>query len=80
MFEKIATIKFDIQKFDGHINFGMWKVRMMVVLTQQNLNIELFEKGKKPSTMKDFEWNNIDDKTFFTFQLYINNDVLQEVL
>jgi len=26
----MATTKFDLQQFDGHINFGIWKVSLMV--------------------------------------------------
>ena len=59
----MVTTKFDIQQFDGHINFGMLKVRMMAVLTQQNLKIALFGKEKKPITMKDSKWDEIYEKT-----------------
>ena len=48
----MTTEKFDIQQFDGHINFGMWKVCIMVVFTQQNLKIILDGKNKNPATIK----------------------------
>ena len=76
----MAMTKFDIQQFDGHINFEMWKVRMMVVLTQQNMKITLDGKDKKPVTMKNSEWEEADKKAPSTIQLSITDDVLQEVL
>ena len=76
----MATTKFDIQQFDGHINFGMWKVRMMAVLTNQNLKVALDGRDKKPATMKDSEWEEADQKALSTIQLSITDDVLQEVL
>ena len=76
----MATTKFDIQQFDGRINFGMWKVRMMAVLTQQGLRIALSSKEMKPPTMKDSEWDEIDEKALSAIQLCITDDVLQEVL
>ena len=72
----MATTKFDIQQFDGHINFGMWKVRMMAVLTNQNLKVALDRRDKKPATMKDSEWEEADQKALSTIQLSITDDVL----
>jgi len=43
----MATTKFDLQQFDGHINFGIWKVRLMAVLVQQNLKATLDVKRKR---------------------------------
>ena len=76
----MATMKFVIQQFNGLINFGMWKVRMMAVLTQQNLKIVLDGKDKKPATVKDFEWEEADHKALSTIQLSIIDDILEEVL
>ncbi|KAJ1390749.1 Retrovirus-related Pol polyprotein from transposon TNT 1-94 [Sesbania bispinosa] len=70
----MATTKFDIQQFDG-----MWKVRMMAVLTQRNLKVATSGKEKMPATMKDSEWDEIDEKALSTIQLCITDDVLQEV-
>jgi len=33
----MPAIKFDIQKFDGIINFSKWEIRMNVILTQSRL-------------------------------------------
>ncbi|KAJ1440471.1 Retrovirus-related Pol polyprotein from transposon TNT 1-94 [Sesbania bispinosa] len=62
--------------YDGHINFGMWKVCMMVVLTQQNLKIALSGKEKKSAMMTDSEWDETDDKALSVIQLCITDDVL----
>ena len=35
---------------------------MMAVLTQQNSKVELSRKQKKPVTMKDSKWDEIDEK------------------
>jgi len=49
----MATTKFDLQQFDGRINFGIWKVRLMVVLVQQNLKATLDVKEKIPLKMEE---------------------------
>ena len=76
----MATTKFDLQQFDGRINFGIWKVRLIVVLVQQNLKATLDVKEKRPLKMKEQEWNDIDQKALSTIQLSITDDVLQEVI
>jgi len=76
----MATTKFDLQQFDGHFNFGIWKVRLMVVLVQQNLKATLDVKEKRSLKMEEQEWNDIDQKVLSTIQLSITNDVLQEVI
>jgi len=76
----MSTMKVDIEKFDGNINFSLWQVRMLAVLTQNGLKKALFGKSKKPATMSEDEWNEMDDKALTAIQLNLSNDVLQEVL
>ena len=46
-------MKFDIPRFDGKIRFNIWKVQMMVVLTQYSLKIAMGGKTKKLASMTD---------------------------
>ena len=46
---KMSAIKFDIQKFDGVINFSMWQIRMNAILIQSGLKKALLNKEKKAS-------------------------------
>jgi len=81
LYKKImATTKFDLQKFDGRINFGIWKVRLIVVLVQQNLKATLDVKEKIPLRMEEQEWNDIDQEALSIIQLSTTDDVLQEVI
>jgi hypothetical protein len=34
----LSEMKFDIEKFDGRINFGLWKVQVKDVLIQSGLH------------------------------------------
>ena len=43
---KMFAIKFDIQKFDGVINFSRCQIRMNVILTQSGLKKALLEREK----------------------------------
>ena len=40
----MSNAKFEIKKFDGTNNFGMWQCENFDVLTQQDLNITLEDK------------------------------------
>ena len=42
--------KVDIEKFDGNINFSIWQVWMLVILTQSGLKKVLPRKEKKPES------------------------------
>lgn len=72
--------KFEIEKFDGKIDFSIWKVQMKAVLTQIGLRRALDGKQKKPLTMTDEEWQEMDEKALSAIQLCLTTEVLYEVL
>ncbi|MBA0648609.1 hypothetical protein Goklo_016304 [Gossypium klotzschianum] len=37
----MATIRFDIEKFDGVTNFNLWQVQMMAILLNDLNNVEV---------------------------------------
>ena len=49
---KISAIKFDIQKFDGVINFSRWQIRMNAILSQSELKKALLGREKKHQDMR----------------------------
>ena len=53
----IGNAKFEVEKFNGTNNFGMWQCEMMDVLCQQELDIALDDK---PEDMNDAEWAKIN--------------------
>ncbi|KAL7212404.1 hypothetical protein ACSBR2_015149 [Camellia fascicularis] len=53
----ISKAKFDVEKFDGNNNFGMWQCEAMDVLYQQELDVTM---GNKPSNMNEKEWTQIN--------------------
>ena len=75
-----SVVKFDIEKFDGKINFSIWRVQMRAVLTQHGLKKALDGKAKKPSTMVDEQWNELDEKAVSAIQLCLSREVLREVI
>ena len=49
----VSNAKFEVEKFDGMNNFGMWQCEVMDVLVQQELDITLEDK---PERMSDKDW------------------------
>jgi len=48
---EISACKFEVEKFNGKGNIGLWQ--KMVALVQQGLNKILQEKSAKPAGMSD---------------------------
>ncbi|KAL5757978.1 hypothetical protein ACOSP7_020589 [Xanthoceras sorbifolium] len=65
---KFSSLKFDVEKFDGKINFGLWQVQVKDVLIQFGLHKVLKEKsgpGLKDSSKGDnWKKNNSRKKIF----------------
>ena len=49
----MSAIKFDIQKFDGVINFSKWQIKMNTILTHSGLKKALLGREKKPQDLKE---------------------------
>jgi len=46
----MSAIKFDIQKFNGVVNFNRWQIRMNTILTQSGLKKALSGRRKSLKT------------------------------
>ena len=51
---------------------------MNAILTQQGLKKALLGKDKKPSTMKDEDWVEMDERALTAIQLCLSDEVLDE--
>ena len=59
----VSNAKFEVEKFDGTSNFGMWQCEVMNVLIQQELDIAL---GGKPDDMTDQGWKKLNTQVCST--------------
>ncbi|KAJ8616233.1 hypothetical protein MRB53_035605 [Persea americana] len=73
----ISNAKFEVKKFDGTNNFGMWQCEVRDVLSQQELEIALEDK---PSDMKDEEWKKINRQACSTIRLCLAKDQKYSVM
>lgn len=75
---EMAATRFDIEKFDGIKNFSLWQVRMTVILVQNGLEKVVIEK--KFANANQSKWEDLDEKVLFAIQLWLTNNVLENVL
>jgi hypothetical protein len=59
---------FRVEKFNGQ-NYQLWKMQMEDYLYQKDLFLPLSGVVKKPTAMKDEEWEILDRKALGTIRL-----------
>ncbi|KAH9688524.1 Integrase catalytic domain-containing protein [Citrus sinensis] len=62
----VTNAKFEVEKFDGTNNFGMWQCEVLDVLCQQELDVAPKEKPDKYSVMRETStkklWKTLEEK------------------
>lgn len=71
--------KWDIEKFTGDNDFGLWKVKMEAVLIQQKCEKALKGEGALPVTMSQAEKTEMVDKARSAIVLCLGDKVLRDV-
>ena len=71
--------KFRVEKFNGQ-NYQLWKMQMEDYLYQKDLFLPLSGVAKKPTTMKDEEWEILDRKALGTIRLSLAASVAFNIL
>ena len=72
-------LRWDIEKFDRIVNFSLCKVKMEGILVQNELEVALDGKSKKPTGMSDEDFDKLDRKARTSIQLCLTDEVLREV-
>jgi len=70
--------KFEVVKFDGHGNFGLWQTRVKDMLAQQGLLKTL--KSQKPAKMEDEDWVDLQERAAGTIQLCLADNIMYHVI
>jgi len=47
----MATTRYDVEKFTGHNDFGLWRIKMKALLGNLGLKSALEEEEKLPETL-----------------------------
>eukprot|EP00253_Pinus_taeda_P015667 PITA_15667 len=77
---KTQSVRFEIEKFNGKNNFEIWKVKMHDLLVQQGVAKALLGKNKRPPSMTEDEWDEMDDTALSEIRLCLADDVLFNIV
>jgi hypothetical protein len=69
-----------VEKFNGKNNFELWKLKMWDLLVQQGLQKALAGKSKKPTSMTDEDWEDLDARALSTIRLCLADEVLFNIV
>ncbi|KAL4591499.1 hypothetical protein LXL04_004467 [Taraxacum kok-saghyz] len=84
---KYTPMRFDVEKYDRRINFGLWQVQVKDVLIQSGLHKALKGKPAPVSSKEssaagkddDEEWNDLDLRAASAIRLSLAKNVLANV-
>ena len=74
--KKMQSAKLEIEKFNGKNNFKIWKVKMHDLLVQQGMVKVFLGKAKKPASITDEDWDEMDARALSAIRLCLADDVL----
>ena len=60
---KMSSTKFDIKKFTGKSDFGLWRIKMKALLVHQGVQDALLGEKALPNNLSKKEKQDILDKT-----------------
>ena len=90
----MSTVKFDIEKFDGRVNFGLWQIQVKDLLIQHGLHKALKGKstivssidseksstaGDSKSSISDDNWEELDLRAVSAIRLCLAKNILVNV-
>ncbi|KAK2409141.1 alpha carbonic anhydrase [Trifolium repens] len=70
--------KYDIEKFTGSNDFGLWKVKMRAVLVH-NKCVEALKGAQMPASLSDAEKADLNERAVSCITLCLRDKVLREV-
>lgn len=75
----MGTMRFDIEKFSGKSDFGLWSIKMRAIIVQQGLVKALKKKEKMSTTLTEKERIEMMEKAQSAIILCLGDKVLREV-
>jgi hypothetical protein len=73
-----SSTKFDVMKFDGFGNFGLWQRHVKNLLVHQGMVKALYVT--KPEGMADIDWKELEANAVATIRLCLGDDVMYHVM
>lgn len=71
--------KFELERFDGKGDFGLWKTKMKALLVQQKVAKALLDPSKLPQSLSDSEKEEMQEIAHSLIILHLADNVLRRV-
>eukprot|EP00253_Pinus_taeda_P015932 PITA_15932 len=71
---------FEVEKLTGKNNYFLWKLKVRDFLVQQVLHKPLYGVKKKPTSMTNLDWEDLDGQTLSTIKLCLADEVLFNIV
>ena len=71
-------LNFIVDNFDGNGDFSLWKRKIKVVLMQQKVNLEVGEESDFPTSITEFQQNEMKKMAYSTIFLQLPDNVTRE--
>lgn len=75
----MTIIRSDVEKFNGQNDFGLWRMKMRALLSQQGYLLALKGRDNLPEKLTDEEKDELLEKAHGTIILNLADSVLREV-
>lgn len=73
------TTKFEVDKFNGKGDFGLWRKKIRALLVQQKVAKILDDPATLPETLTQEKREEMAEIAFSTMILYLSDNVLRQV-
>ena len=77
---KMTNARVEVEKFTRKNNFALWKLKVRDLLVQQGLHKALDGVTKKPTSMSNSDWEDLDARALSTVRLCLANEVLFNIV
>ncbi|TXG46510.1 hypothetical protein EZV62_027990 [Acer yangbiense] len=78
-FNPVISMKFEIDKFDGTEDFGIWRRKVKALLSQQKILKAIEGPDKLPDSLNDEQKSDMLEMALRTIILNLSDNVLREV-
>ncbi|XP_038880370.1 uncharacterized protein LOC120072018 [Benincasa hispida] len=76
----MATIRYEIEKFDGKIDFELQKAKIKAVLGQQKTLLAITDPTKYPETLSEADKETIELNAYGTIILNVTDSILRQIV
>lgn len=77
---KNALARFEIEKFDGKGDFGLWKAKIKAILVQRKAHKALLDPSTLPQTLTAQEKEDTELTAYGTLILNLSDSILRQVI